>query len=121
MRVCSSGHPDRLPTGASVDMSNKLPRQYIWPGDDLNRIPDWVYTDSWVHEREVERIFHGRTWSYVGRDREPRRFHPEQCRADPVVVTRDEGSGVAVFENRCRWALAAFARQSAHSRVPRQT
>ena len=38
---------------------------YIWPADGLTRIPDWVYTDQNIYEREVEKIFHGRTWNYV--------------------------------------------------------
>src|SRR6266571_1968131 len=32
-----------------------LSKQYVWPGDDLTRIPDWVYTDHSIYEREVER------------------------------------------------------------------
>ncbi|MBV9065763.1 MAG: FAD-dependent oxidoreductase, partial [Methylobacteriaceae bacterium] len=39
--------------------------QYIWPANGVTRIPDWVYTDQTIYEREVERIFHGRTWNYV--------------------------------------------------------
>jgi anthranilate 1,2-dioxygenase large subunit len=29
-------------------------RQYVWPGNDLTIIPDWVYTDQYIYEREVE-------------------------------------------------------------------
>ena len=49
-----------------MDIANDLPRQYAWPDNDLTRIPDWVYTDPGIYQREVERIFHGRTWNYVG-------------------------------------------------------
>src|SRR6185437_4987953 len=37
----------------------------LWPEDGLTRIPDWVYTDERVYEREVERIFRGPTWNFV--------------------------------------------------------
>src|ERR1043166_2892906 len=42
-----------------------LAQRYVWPGDDLTVIPDWVYTDETIYAREVERIFHGPTWNYV--------------------------------------------------------
>ena len=76
-----------------MDMSTELPRQYIWPSDDPNRIPDWVYTDPWVYEREVERIFHGRTWNYVAPgSRNPKAgdFIRSNVGPTPVVVARDE-------------------------------
>src|SRR5271166_3715661 len=44
-------------------------RQYAWPGD-LTEIPDWVYTDENIYRREIERIFHGRTWNYVALEAE---------------------------------------------------
>jgi len=97
-----------------MDMSNELPRQYIWPGDDANCIPDWVYTDPWVYEREVERIFHGRTWNYVGLEAEiPKAgdFIRSNVGPTPVVVARDESGGVAVFENRCSHRAAEFCRE----------
>jgi phenylpropionate dioxygenase-like ring-hydroxylating dioxygenase large terminal subunit len=89
-------------------------RQYIWPGDDPSRIPDWVYTDSWVYEREVARIFHGSTWNYVGLEAEiPRAgdFIRSNVGPTPVVVSRDEGGGIAVFENRCTHRAAEFCRE----------
>ena len=61
-----------------------LDRQYVWPGD-LTEIPDWVYTDETIYEREIERIFHGPTWNYVALEAEiPKagRFHPLECRPD---------------------------------------
>ena len=47
-----------------------LSRRYAWPAEGLTRIPDWVYTDPWIYEREVERIFKGRTWNYVALESE---------------------------------------------------
>ena len=69
----------------TLQLSN-FPHDYVWPDDDLSVIPDWVYTDQAIYEREVERIFHGPTWNYVALEAEipeRRRFHPLQCRADP--------------------------------------
>src|SRR5215469_16416227 len=97
-----------------MDMLTGSPRQYIWPGDDPNCIPDWVYTDSWVYEREVERIFHGRTWNYVGLEAEipdAGDFIRSNVGPTPVVVARDESGGVAVFENRCSHRAAEFCRE----------
>jgi phenylpropionate dioxygenase-like ring-hydroxylating dioxygenase large terminal subunit len=97
-----------------MHMSTELPRQYIWPSDDPNRIPDWVYTDPWIYEREVARIFHGPTWNYVGLEAEiPKAgdFIRSNVGPTPVVVARDERGNVAVFENRCSHRAAEFCRE----------
>ena len=68
-------------------------RQYVWPGD-LTEIPDWVYTDENVYRREIERIFHGPTWNYVGLEAElpnPGDFIRSHVGPTSVVVTRGEG------------------------------
>ena len=69
----------------TLQLSN-FPHDYVWPDDDLSVIPDWVYTDQAIYEREVERIFHGHDLELCrarSGDSERRRFHPLQCRADP--------------------------------------
>ena len=38
----------------------------IWPEPGASRIPARVYTSPEVYARELERIFYGRHWSYVG-------------------------------------------------------
>ena len=55
-------------SGAS-DGAVLFDRQYVWPGD-LTEIPDWVYTDEAIYQREIERIFHGPTWNYVALEAE---------------------------------------------------
>jgi anthranilate 1,2-dioxygenase large subunit len=97
-----------------MDISPDMPRHYPWPGDDFNRIPDWVYTDPWVYQREVERIFHGRTWNYVALEAEiPNAgdFIRSNVGPTPVVVSRDADGGIAVFENRCVHRAAEFCRE----------
>ena len=74
-------------TSAPVDhqaISSGRPR-------DLTRIPDWVYTDKTIYEREVEKIFHGRTWNYVALEAEvpnPGDFIRSNVGPTPVVVSR---------------------------------
>ena len=55
----------RKSTGPNVQSQEWLTQRYVWPEEGLTRIPDWVYTDHTIYEREVEKIFHGRTWNYV--------------------------------------------------------
>lgn len=50
-----------------------IEKRFAWPAEGLDRVPDWVYTSKEIYDREVERIFHGPTWNYVGwRPRCPR-------------------------------------------------
>jgi anthranilate 1,2-dioxygenase large subunit len=97
-----------------MDIANDRPRQYTWPDNDFTRIPDWVYTDLGIYQREVERIFHGRTWNYVGLAAEipcSGDFIRSNVGPTPVVVSRTEDGGIAVFENRCTHRAAEFCRE----------
>lgn len=86
-----------------------------WPHDDLHYIPDWVYTSHAVYDREVERIFHGRTWNFVALEAEiPNTgdYKRSFVGPTPVVVARAEDGSVNVFENRCAHRGAEFCRHS---------
>jgi phenylpropionate dioxygenase-like ring-hydroxylating dioxygenase large terminal subunit len=87
---------------------------YVWPDDDLTVIPDWVYTDQAIYEREVERIFHGPTWNYVALEAEiPNAgdFIRSNVGPTPVVVTRAGDGSINVFENRCAHRASEFCRE----------
>jgi len=89
-------------------------RRYVWPDDDLSVIPDWVYTDQAIYDREVERIFHGPTWNYVALEAEiPNAGEFIRSNAGPtaVVVARAGDGSINVFENRCRHRAAEFCRE----------
>ncbi|MFN0305741.1 MAG: aromatic ring-hydroxylating oxygenase subunit alpha [Burkholderiales bacterium] len=88
------------------------PQDLMWPGDDAH-IPDWIYTDERIYERELERIFLGRSWNYVGLDCElpaPGNYIRSFVGAIPVVVARDPAGDVHVFENRCAHRGVEFCR-----------
>jgi anthranilate 1,2-dioxygenase large subunit len=89
-------------------------KQYVWPDDDLTVIPDWVYTDQHIYQREIERIFHGRTWNYVALEAElPNAgdFIRSNVGPTPVVVARASDDSINVFENRCMHRAAEFCRE----------
>jgi apoptosis-inducing factor 3 len=88
--------------------------RYVWPEEGLRRIPDWVYTDQTIYEREIEKIFHGRTWNYVALECEipnPGDFIRSNAGPTPVVVSRAEDGSIHVFENRCVHRAAEFCRK----------
>ncbi|HEY5064948.1 MAG TPA: Rieske 2Fe-2S domain-containing protein [Xanthobacteraceae bacterium] len=100
--------------GAHSNGGPPLVRDYVWPGDDLSVIPDWVYTDRFVYEREIERIFHGHTWNYVALEAEvpnPGDFIRSNVGPTPVVVARAHDGSVNVFENRCTHRASEFCRE----------
>jgi anthranilate 1,2-dioxygenase large subunit len=99
-------------SGAS-DGAVLFDRQYVWPGD-LTEIPDWVYTDEAIYQREIERIFHGPTWNYVALEAEiPNTgdFIRSHVGPTPVVVARTSDGSISVVENRCAHRAAEFCRE----------
>ncbi len=101
---------------SAVAGSNRPPEGgFAWPEEGLTRIPDWVYTSQEIYEREVERIFHGRTWNYVGLEAEvpaPGDFKRSFVGPTPVIVSRDKAGALHVFENRCAHRGAEFCRHA---------
>ncbi|MEJ0069528.1 MAG: hypothetical protein WDO24_13245 [Pseudomonadota bacterium] len=65
----------------------------IWPRTDYSRVPFWLYWDADLYRQELERIFQGPTWSYVGFEAEipkPGDFRTSFVGDMPVIVNRDE-------------------------------
>jgi phenylpropionate dioxygenase-like ring-hydroxylating dioxygenase large terminal subunit/NADPH-dependent 2,4-dienoyl-CoA reductase/sulfur reductase-like enzyme len=94
--------------------SSTVTKQYLWPSEGLTRVPDWVYTDHEIYEREVEKIFHGRTWNFVALASEIPNvgdFIRSNVGPTPVVVSRADDGSIHVFENRCMHRAAEFCRQ----------
>jgi apoptosis-inducing factor 3 len=101
-------------TAAAPGDAATLNGQYRWPDDDLSLIPDWVYTDDAIYRREIERIFHGPTWNYVGLEAEvpnPGDFIRSNVGPTPVVMARADDGSINVFENRCAHRASEFCRE----------
>ena len=84
-----------------------------WPAD-ANRIPDWIYTSEKVYARELNRIFLGPHWNYVGLECEvpsPGNYFRSYVGPFPVVVSRDMDGILNVFENRCAHRGVEFCRE----------
>ncbi|MDM0107622.1 aromatic ring-hydroxylating dioxygenase subunit alpha [Variovorax sp. J22R24] len=101
---------DRTPRAKDAELANCQ-----WPADALHFIPDWIYTSEAVYDREMDRIFRGRSWNYVALEAEiPNTgdFKRSYVGATPVVVSRAQDGSVNVFENRCAHRGAEFCRHS---------
>src|SRR5437763_8867422 len=104
----------RTSSARNSDPERALMKRYVWPAEGLTRIPDWVYTDHTIYEREIEKIFHGRTWNYVALECEvPKAGDFIRSNVGPtrVVVVRADDGSINVFENRCSHRAAEFCRE----------
>ncbi|WP_420226963.1 aromatic ring-hydroxylating dioxygenase subunit alpha [Pigmentiphaga litoralis] len=88
---------------------------YAWPDDALHEIPDWIYTSNAVYDQELQKIFKGRVWNFVGLEAEVPNagdYKRSYVGATPVVMSRAEDGSINVFENRCAHRGAEFCRNS---------
>jgi phenylpropionate dioxygenase-like ring-hydroxylating dioxygenase large terminal subunit len=86
-----------------------------WPAEGVTRVPYWVYQDEDVYRQEQERIWLGKTWSYLCLEAElpePRSFVTTFVGDMPVVVTRDADGALHAWENRCAHRGALICMQS---------
>ena len=76
---------------------------HTWP-ESNDRVPYWIYTDQANYERELEKIFYGPFWNYVGLECEiprPGDFKRTQIGDQSIIVVRDQNDEVNVLVNRC--------------------
>lgn len=101
-----------MPAAQTDRAANRRLPDLEWPGDE-STLPDWIYTDPSVYALEMERIFLGVHWNFVGLECElpkPGDYIRSFVGPLPVVVTRDEEGELHVFENRCAHRGAEFCR-----------
>jgi phenylpropionate dioxygenase-like ring-hydroxylating dioxygenase large terminal subunit len=111
-RASNGGAASEMEDLESAPLS--ITKHYAWPAEGLSRIPDWVYTDQTIYEREVAKIFHGPTWNFVALECElPKAgdFVRSNVGPTPVVVSRAADGSIHVFENRCAHRAAEFCRE----------
>ena len=85
-----------------------------WQEGVVSRIPAWVYSDEDLYRRELERIFYGPHWSYVGLEVElpgPGAFRTTMIGERSVIVTRDDEGEIHVVENRCAHRGVRFCQE----------
>ena len=83
-----------------------------WSQSGSSRIPFWVYTDAQLYQKELQSIFYGDHWSYVGLEAEVPNtgdYKLSHVGERQVLMVRDRiapkdratDSGIRVVENRC--------------------
>jgi salicylate 5-hydroxylase large subunit len=85
-----------------------------WAADATSRVPYWLYTDEAIYRRELERIFYGPHWSYVGLEVElpgPGDFKETRVGERSVIVVRDMDGSINVVENHCAHRGVKFCQQ----------
>ncbi len=89
---------------------NLEPSRWAQPGS--SRVPFWAYTDAQLYQKELDTIFYGDHWSYVGLEIEiPNTgdYKLSHVGERQVLMVRDRispkdratDSGIRVVENRC--------------------
>jgi salicylate 5-hydroxylase large subunit len=87
---------------------------YQWPAAGATRIPFWAYSDPQVYQREMERIFCGQSWAYIGLAAEiprPGDFKQVTVGDRPLIMNRDGDGQIHVLVNRCAHRGVKFCRQ----------
>ncbi|MEM8936401.1 MAG: aromatic ring-hydroxylating dioxygenase subunit alpha [Pseudomonadota bacterium] len=85
-----------------------------WPKDENGAIPYWVYTDRHIYEAELEKIWYGPHWLYVGLECEAPNvgdFKTTVLGEKPVIMTRSDENTISVVENRCAHRGAKFCQE----------
>mgnify|MGYP001788261784 CR=1 FL=1 len=112
-----------LASGAPRAIMNAPQTLSRWTQTGSSRVPFWVYTDAQLHQRELDSIFYGPHWSYVGLEIEVpnvgdyRLSHVGQRQVILVrdrVAPKDRGvdHGLRVVENRCAHRGVRFCQQA---------
>ncbi len=104
-------HPHRLRGRGLGHLTETL----RWPAGDSSRVPYWIYRDPELYRRELERVFAGAGWAFVGLDAEcpePGDWKRTSLGERPVFVLRGDDGALRVFENRCAHRGVQLCRES---------
>ncbi|TFL08779.1 hypothetical protein CSC67_20280 [Pusillimonas caeni] len=87
----------------------------VWPAKDYARIPYWLFTDEELYQQELEKIFRGSTWNYVGLDVEIPDwgdFKTTYVGETPIIVSRGKEGELIALVNRCGHRGAMVRRET---------
>lgn len=96
-----------------MDAALSEPRTREWP-TAASRVPYWVYSDAALYADEMEKIFYGPHWCYVGLEvevAEPGDFKTTAVGERVVIMVRADDGEIYVVENRCAHRGAQFCRE----------
>jgi salicylate 5-hydroxylase large subunit len=85
-----------------------------WQDAGSSRIPSAVYTDRAIYERELDRIFYGPHWSYVGLEievPEAGSFKRTAIGERSIIMIRNRQGQINVLENRCAHRAMQFCQE----------
>ena len=107
-----------------MNMNNpSKPEPSRWTQPGSSRVPFWVYTDAQLYQRELEKIFYGAHWCYVGLEAEipsTGDYKLSHVGERQVLMVRDRiaprdratDHGIRVVENRCAHRGVRFCQTS---------
>jgi anthranilate 1,2-dioxygenase large subunit len=85
-----------------------------WSRNDYSSIPYYLYHDESIYQEEMEKIFRGPCWSFVGFEAEIPKvgdFRTSWIGDTPIVVSRSDDGHVHAFINRCSHRGAQIVRE----------
>jgi salicylate 5-hydroxylase large subunit len=88
--------------------------EQVWSEPGCSRIPARIYTDPDIYARELDRIFYGPHWSYVGLEvevPEPGCFKRTAIGERSVIMIRARNGDINVLENRCAHRAMRFCQE----------
>ena len=85
-------------------MSARAGADLSWRESGSHHVPFWLYTNPEHYQRELEQIFYGESWCYIGLEAEVREvgeFKRSWLGERPVILVRDKDRAPRVLENQC--------------------
>ena len=85
-----------------------------WPRKDYSRVPYSLYHDANIYTQEMERIFRGPVWLFLGLEAEVPNagdFRTTWLGETSVVYNRDDDGQIYAFVNRCAHRGATVCRE----------
>jgi salicylate 5-hydroxylase large subunit len=94
---------------------NTQEQPITWAPGNFSRVPYSMYTDATLHQRELQTLFYGKHWSYVGLECEVPNagdFKTTSVGERAVVMVKDPDGGINVVENHCAHRGVKFCQKS---------